>query len=165
MNMLEGMVFVPPDANIKRVCEFSRDVVHSEIDGACISDMGCWILCAFRGQLNEVISQIPRDVLADDQMRSITFGEVVPQMIRESRGRAFAFLIPMMYATTFDGEATNMAIRVLAFNGIHLIDFYCRGSIDEQAVFTVDGWGIANHVDGVGKELIEDSQRALYIFG
>jgi hypothetical protein len=165
MNLTEGMLFIPPESNIKRVCEFSRAVVHEEIDGKCVADMGCWILCAFKGKSNQIISQIPRDVLADDQMRSITFGEVVPQMIRESGGKAFAFLLPMMYATSYEEEADNMAIRVLAFNGIHFIDFYCRGSVDEQAIFTIEGWGIANYVEGVGEELIHESQRAIYRFG
>jgi hypothetical protein len=165
MNLTEGMLFIPPEQNIKRVCEFSRDVVQEEIDGQSIGTMGCWILCSFKNKTNEIISQIPRDVLADDQMRSITFGEIVPQMIRESGGKAFAFLVPMMYATSHDGKAENMAIRVLAFNGIHLIDFYCRGTIDDRAIFTMEGWGVANHVEGVGAELIHESQRAMYRFG
>jgi len=164
VNIPKGTIFIPPEKHIAAVSTYSREVVE-DFECEDISGVGVWICASYNNSEPEVISQIPREVLNDADMRSLTFGEVVPQMIRESGGKAFSFIVPMVFSTP--SVQNQFAIRVLAFNGFQLVDFYLAGEIDEDFVFTSScrKWQRATGTGGVGSSLIENSQRALYLHG
>lgn len=163
MKIPEGVTFFPPEKYLQEVCEYSRSVIVEDFEGEQMEGIGCWICACFDNDEPEVISQIPRDVLLDADMRNITFNEVVPQMIRESSGKAFSFLVPMLYSTP--NEPRQFAVRVMAFNGFQLVDFFSRGVLDDDSVFSITGWGTSSGTGGVGTDLIQQSQRSLYKVG
>jgi hypothetical protein len=164
VNLPDGAVFIPPEKHIASVSNYSREVIEEFFEFEDISGVGVWICASYKTSEPQIISQIPPEILNDADMRKLTFGEVVPQMIRESEGKAFSFIVPMMFSTPV--VQNQFAIRVLAFNGFQFVDFYLAGEIDDEFVFTsYREWGRSTGTGGVGSALIENSQRALYLHG
>lgn len=164
LNSDEGMVSLPPSIHIKRVSEYAKRVVREDFDGSDMSTKGCWVLASFSDGSVDIVSEIPRNILAEGDCRALMFGEVIPQMIRDIRARALAFVIPMFYRGAHSPEP-QFAVRVLAFDGISFFDYFASGELDEGNIAHINGWAMSTISEGIGADIVRPSQRSMYKMG
>lgn len=158
------MVVLPPSVHIKRVSEYAKRVVREDFDGNDMTTKGCWVLAAFKNGSVNIVSEIPRNILAESECRELMFDEVIPQMVREIQAQALAFVVPMFYRGAHSLEPC-FAIRVLAFDGISFFDYFASGDLDEDNIAHINGWAMSTISEGIGADIVRQSQRSLYKMG
>jgi hypothetical protein len=159
-----GTMPLPLSAPLMSLTRYCKDIVEQDFDGEDMSERGCWILGSYTDGECEVLSEIPREAVMMDDTRTLLFTTAIPEMIRESQVAAAAFVLPMYYFRRNDDEP-RFAIRVLAFNGIHLVDFYADASLDIDGTADIVDWAISPRDDDNMEQFVAPSNRMFYRMG
>ncbi len=159
-----GAISLPLAAPLKSLTQFCKDVVEDDFDGEDVSERGCWIVGSYQDGECEILSDIPREAVMRDDTRTLLFTTAIPQMIREAQVAAAAFILPMYYFRRSE-ESPRFAIRVVAFNGMHLVDFYADARLDPDGTADIMDWSISPMDDSNMDEFVSPTNRMFYKVG
>lgn len=159
-----GAMALPLSKPLTSLTKYGKQVVEDDFDGEDVTERGCWILGCYHDCECEVLSEIPREVMMRDDTRELMFTSAVPEMVREAQVAAAAFVIPMYYFRSRE-QSPRFAIRVIAFNGIHVVDFFADAALDPDGIADVVDWSASPMNEELLSDFIGPTHRTFYKMG
>lgn len=159
-----GQISLPLSKPLTALTKYGKCVVEEDFDGKDVTEKGCWILGSYHDTECEVLSEIPREVMLRDDTRNLMFGSAVPEMVREAQVAAAAFILPMYYFRSGSVDP-RFAIRVIAFNGIHVVDFFADATLDPDGYADITDWNASPMNEELLSDLIGPTHRTFYKVG